>query len=235
MEREKLLHILLNLKRFSIRGLIVVLSSSIVCFIFFKSILNLLLKTVNIKVYYFAFPEVFFSSVELAIYAGVFFSLPLLIFLMWYEFRDVIHLKTSERWIFAIFSIVLFYAGSIFCYSIVLQSGIKFLLGYEGGVIKAMISVEKFIKFSSAMIFAFGLTFEMPVVLILLNKMGIVKAGTLTKTRRFAILFITIASAVITPTPDLYNMMLLAVPAYILYEISIIIIKISEKKRSNDY
>jgi sec-independent protein translocase protein TatC len=235
MEREKLLHILLNLKRFSIRGLIVVLSSSIVCFIFFKSILNLLLKTVNIKVYYFAFPEVFFSSVELAIYAGVFFSLPLLIFLMWYEFRDVIHLKTSEKWIFAIFSIVLFYTGSIFCYSIVLQSGIKFLLGYEGDVIKAMISVENFIKFSSAMIFAFGLTFEMPVVLILLNKMGIVKAGTLTKTRRFAILFITIASAVITPTPDLYNMMLLAVPAYILYEISIIIIKISEKKRSNDY
>jgi len=235
MEREKLLHILLNLKRFSIRGLIVVLSSSIVCFIFFKSILNLLLKTVNIKVYYFAFPEVFFSSVELAIYAGVFFSLPLLIFLMWYEFRDVIHLKTSERWIFAIFSIVLFYAGSIFCYSIVLQSGIKFLLGYEGGVIKAMISVEKFIKFSSAMIFAFGLTFEMPVVLVLLNKMGIVKAGTLAKTRRFAVLFITIASAVITPTPDLYNMMLLAVPAYILYEISIIIMKISERKRSNDY
>jgi sec-independent protein translocase protein TatC len=235
MEREKLLHILLNLKRFSIRGLIVVLSSSIVCFIFFKSILNLLLKTVNIKVYYFDFPEVFFSSVELAIYAGVFFSLPLLIFLMWYEFRDVIHLKTSEKWIFAIFSIVLFYTGSIFCYSIVLQSGIKFLLGYEGDVIKAMISVENFIKFSSAMIFAFGLTFEMPVVLILLNKMGIVKAGTLTKTRRFAILFITIASAVITPTPDLYNMMLLAVPAYILYEISIIIIKISEKKRSNDY
>jgi len=235
MEREKFLHILTNLKRFSIKGLIIVAFSSMICFLFFKSILNLLLKTVNIKVYYFAFPEVFFSSVELAIYAGIFFSLPILIFLMWYEFRGFIHLKTSEKWFFAISSIVLFYAGSIFCYSIVLQSGIKFLLGYEGDVLKAMISVERFIKFSSAMIFAFGLTFEVPVVLIALNKMGIVKVRTLTKTRRFAILFITIASAIITPTPDIYNMMLLAVPTYILYEISIIIMKIGERKRENGY
>jgi sec-independent protein translocase protein TatC len=235
MEREKFLHILTNLKRFSIEGLIIVAFSSMICFFFFKSILNLLLKTVNIKVYYFAFPEVFFSSVELAIYAGIFFSLPVLIFLMWYEFRGFIHLKTSEKWLFAISSIVLFYAGSIFCYSIVLQSGIKFLLGYEGDVLKAMISVERFIKFSSAMIFAFGLTFEVPVILIALNKMGIVKVRTLTKTRRFAILFITIASAIITPTPDVYNMMLLAAPTYILYEISIIIMKIGERKRENGY
>ena len=235
MEREKFLYILTNLKRFSIKGLIVVAFSGMVCFMFSKSILNLLLKTVNIKVYYFAFPEVFFSSVELAIYAGIFFSLPVLIFLMWYEFRGLIRLKISEKWLFAISSIVLFYAGSIFCYSIVLQSGIKFLLGYEGDVLKAMISVEKFIKFSSAMVFAFGLTFEVPVVLIVLNKMGIVKVRTLTKTRRFAILFITIASAIITPTPDVYNMMFLAVPTYILYEISIIIMKIGERKRENGY
>ena len=235
MEREKLLHILTSLKRFSLKGLIVVAFSSIVCFMFFKGILNLLLKTVNIKVYYFAFPEVFFSSVELAIYTGVFFSLPVLIVLAWYEFKGFIKLKASEGWFFVIFSILLFYTGSLFCYFIVLQSGLAFLLGYEGDALKAMISVEKFIKFSSAMIFAFGITFEVPVILIALNKMGIVKASTLAKKRRFAILFITIASAIITPTPDLYNMMLLAVPTYILYEISIIIMKIGEKKRKNVY
>ena len=235
MEREKLLHILTSLKRFSLKGLIVVAFSGIVCFIFFKNILNLLLKTVHIKVYYFAFPEVFFSSVELAIYAGVFFSLPVLIILMWHEFKGFIKLKTSEGWLFIVFSIVLFYAGSLFCYFIVLQSGVAFLLGYEGDALKAMISVEQFIKFSSAMIFAFGMTFEVPVILVALNRMGIIKARTLTKTRRFAILFITIASAIITPTPDVYNMMLLAVPTYILYEISIIIMKIGEKKRENVY
>ncbi|MEI6154193.1 MAG: twin-arginine translocase subunit TatC [Deltaproteobacteria bacterium] len=148
MERDKLLHILTSLKKFSLKGLVVVTFSSIVCFMFFKNILNLLLKTVNIKVYYFAFPEVFFSSVELAIYTGVFFSLPVLIVLMWHEFKGFIKLKASEGWLFVIFSIVLFYTGSLFCYFIVLQSGVTFLLGYEGGALKAMISVEKFIKFS---------------------------------------------------------------------------------------
>jgi sec-independent protein translocase protein TatC len=154
---------------------------------------------------------------------------------MWHEFKGFVKLKASEGWLFIVFSIVLFYTGSLFCYFIVLQSGVTFLLGYEGDALKAMISVEQFIKFSSAMIFAFGMTFEVPVILIALNKMGIVKAKTLTKTRRFAILFITIASAIITPTPDVYNMMLLAVPTYILYEISIIIMKIGEKKRENVY
>ncbi len=235
MEREKFFQALTNLRRFSIKGLIVVVFLATACFIFSKNILNLLLNAVNIKVYYFTFPEVFFSTVELAIYAGIFCSLPVLVFFLWSEFKGFIRLKTSESWLFAISSIVLFYAGSIFCYSIVLQSGIKFLLGYENDTLKAMISVEKFVKFASAMIFAFGLTFEVPVVLVALNKMGIVKAKTLTKTRRFAILLITIASAVITPTPDIYNMMLLALPTYILYEISIIIMKISDRKRENGY
>jgi len=126
--------------------------------------------------------------------------------------------------------VALFYVGSIFCYNIVLRSGIKFLLGYEGNNLKAMISVERFISFSSAMIFAFGITFEMPVALLALNKKGMLKAQTLTKKRRYAILVITIAAAVITPTPDVYNMMLLAVPAYMLYEIGILLMKMNERK-----
>jgi len=63
----------------------------------------------------------------------------------------------------------------------------------------------------------------------------VVGVKTLSKTRRFAILFITIASAIITPTPDIYNMMLLAVPTYILYEASIFIMKINERKKGRSY
>lgn len=231
MEKARLFLILTSFRRFAVGSLIFVVLSSAVCFVFCKRILDILLKTVHIKVYYFTFQEVFFSSVELSVYAGIFFSLPLLVALLWYEFRHLINIRTYEKWLFAVFSILLFYVGSLFCFLIVLQSGINFLLGYEGDVIKAMISVEKFIRFSSAMTFAFGLTFELPVVMIALNKMGIIKVKTLSKTRRFAILFITIASAIITPTPDIYNMMLLAVPTYILYEVSIVIMKVNERKK----
>ncbi|MCX8021922.1 MAG: twin-arginine translocase subunit TatC [Syntrophorhabdaceae bacterium] len=231
MDREKLVKTLNGLKRVIIKSLIVVAIFSTVCFIFYKDILNLLLKTVKIKVYYFTFPEVFFSSVELALYAGLFFALPFFIILLWDEFKGMTSLKPVEGWLFVIFSILLFYGGSLFCYAVVLRSGITFLLSYEGNVLKAMISVEKFIKFSAAMIFAFGITFEVPIVLLALNKKGIVKAQTLIKTRRYAILFITIASALITPTPDVYNMMLLALPTYILYEIGIILMRLNERKK----
>jgi sec-independent protein translocase protein TatC len=230
MEREKVVYLLTGLKRFVLEALIVVGASSTICFILFKDILHLLLKTVGIKVYYFTIPEVFFSSVELAIYGGVFFSFPFIIFLLWYEFKNAVSLKPFESCLLIIFSIMLFYAGGIFCYRIVLQSGIQFLLGYEGNELKAMISVERFISFSSAMIFAFGIAFEVPVILLGLNKKGIVKSKTLARTRRYAILIITIAAAVITPTPDVYNMMLLAVPMYILYEIGILLMKMNERK-----
>jgi sec-independent protein translocase protein TatC len=233
MEREKLFLVLNGLKRFVLKAVIVVVVAGTVCFIYFKEILNILLKTVGIQVYYFTFPEVFFSSVELAIYGGVFFSLPFVILLLWDEFKGVTGLKPLEGCLFVAFSILLFYAGSLFCYGIVLKSGIKFLLGYEGNNLKAMISVEKFLKFSAGMIFAFGVTFEVPIILLALNKSGLVKAKTLTRTRRYAILLITIASALITPTPDVYNMMLLAVPTYVLYEIGILLMKMSERKKRN--
>ncbi|MCX5813211.1 MAG: twin-arginine translocase subunit TatC [Proteobacteria bacterium] len=230
MEREKVVYLLTGLKRFAFKALIVVAVSSVICFIFFRDILRILLLAADIKVYYFAVQEVFFSSIELAIYSGVFLSFPFIVFLLWYEFRSVTGLRPYEGCLFIVSSIALFYVGSIFCYNIVLRSGIKFLLGYEGNSLKAMISVERFISFSSAMVFAFGITFEVPVVLLALNKKGIVKSQTLTKTRRYAILVITIAAAVITPTPDVYNMMLLAVPTYILYEVGILLMKMNERK-----
>ncbi len=83
------------------------------------------------------------------------------------------------------------------------------------------------------MIFAFGVTFEIPIILLLLSKKGILRSQTLTKTRRFAILFITIASAIITPTPDVYNMMLLAVPTYFLFEVGILLMKINERRQKH--
>jgi len=209
--------------------------SGIVSFFFSKDLIRLLLKTAGIKVYYLTLPEVFLTTVEVAMYAGVFFALPVIIYLAWHEFHGVTGIKAAYGYLFVLFAIVLFYGGSLFCYSVVLPSGIKFLVGYEGGAIKAMISVQRFAVFCAAMIFAFGITFEVPIILLVLSKMGLVKSKSLTKTRRFAILFIAIAAAIITPTPDVYNMMLLAVPMYVLYEVGIILMKIVEKKEAGKH
>jgi sec-independent protein translocase protein TatC len=230
MEREKITSFLADLRRVVLRSLGVVVISGIISFFYAKDIIKLFLKAANLQVYYLSLPEVFFTTVELALYGGVFFAFPFIIYLAWHELKGVLGIKPIYGYLFVFFAVVLFYGGSFFCYQFVLPSGIKFLLSYEGGTIRAMISVERFVLFCTAMIFAFGVTFEIPIIMMALGKIGIIKSRSLSKTRRYAILVVTIAAALITPTPDVYNMILLAVPMYILYEAGIILMKIVEKK-----
>jgi len=95
-----------------------------------------------------------------------------------------------------------------------------------------MISVEKYVSFCTAFIFGFGLTFELPLILALLSYIKVVNAAFLTRNRRYAILLIAIVSAVVTPTPDVFNMALMGGPLYILFEIGVILVKIIERKRT---
>ena len=90
----------------------------------------------------------------------------------------------------------------------------------------------KYISFCTFFIFGFGLTFELPLILALLSYLRVVHASFLTRNRRYAILIIAIAAAVITPTPDVFNMSLMGGPLYVLFEIGIILVKIIERKRT---
>ncbi|HNQ47469.1 MAG TPA: twin-arginine translocase subunit TatC [Syntrophorhabdus sp.] len=232
MGREKIVLIMRASKKFVLKALIVVAVTGSLSFFFSKKLLGLLLQKADLKIYYLSLPEVFLSSIELSIYAGLFFAIPIVIYLAWYEFHVVSSINAARGYMFIIMAIVLFYAGSIFCYSIVLPSGIKFLVAYgKDNNIMAMISMQRFVTFCSAMIFAFGFTFEVPIVLLALGKAGLVRSKSLTKTRRFAVLFIVISAAIITPTPDIYNLALLAVPTYLLYEIGILLMKINERRK----
>jgi sec-independent protein translocase protein TatC len=230
MERQKIIAFLTDLRSVILKSLGAIVISGIVSFIYAKDIIKLLLKTADLQVYYLSLPEVFFTTVELALYGGVFFAFPFIIYLAWRELRGILGIKPIFGCLFILFAIVLFYGGSLFCYWFVLPSGIKFLLSYEGGAIRAVISVERLVLFCTAMIFAFGVTFEIPIIMMALGKIGIVKSRSLSKTRRYAVLVVTIAAALITPTPDVYNMMLLAIPMYILYEAGIVLMKLVEKK-----
>jgi sec-independent protein translocase protein TatC len=230
MEREKIISFLTDLRGVILKSLGVVVVCGIISFLYAKDIIKLFLKAANLQVYYLSLPEVFFTTVELALYGGVFFAFPIIIYLIWHELKGALGIKPTYGCLFIFLAILLFYGGSLFCYRFVLPSGIKFLLSYESGTVRAMISVERFVLFCTAMIFAFGITFEIPIVMMVLGKTGIVKSRSLSKTRRYAVLVVVVLAALITPTPDVYNMMLLGVPMYILYEAGIILMKIVEKK-----
>ncbi len=231
MQRETVIAALTGIRKVILKSLIFVGLTGTASFIFSRHMLRFLIRASGIKLYYLTIQEVFFSSLRLALFAGVFFALPFVFFLAWNEMKDLYGIKKVYGWVLVFAAIILFYGGSVFCYTIVLPSGIKFLVSdYQSEAVKAMISVERYITFCSTMIFAFGITFEVPLILLALGKLGIVKAGMLVRTRRYAVLGIVIASAMITPTPDAYNLMLLAVPMYVFYEIGIILVKLVEKK-----
>jgi sec-independent protein translocase protein TatC len=229
LEREKIFWLLDRARRVLYRSLLVAAVLSGGSFFFSRKIILVLCRHVHLKLYYFNLSEVFFSSVEIALYMGILLSVPIIALLLWHEFREVLAPKLHHGHLFVVFSIFLFYLGSIFCYLIVLPSGIGFLVSYQGGAIQAMISTERFVHFCVAMVFAFGGAFELPILLLILGKLGVVTSRTLSRTRRYAVLVIVIAASVITPTPDIYNMSLLAVPLYALYEIGILLLRIGER------
>lgn len=225
MEREKLLHWLTGFKRVFLRSCLVAGVLGVGCFLFSKRIALLLIERAHIKVYYFSLPEVFLATVELALYTGLFLSVPAIMGLVWKEFGGLLSEKMRHGYLFVFWAILLFYVGSFFCFFVVLPSGISFLVGYEGGALKAMISIQRFIIFCVAMIFAFGTAFELPLGLLLLGKLGVVRARGLARSRRYAVLFIVVAASVITPTPDVYNMTLMAMPLLGLYFVSFLVVR----------
>lgn len=225
MEREKLLHWLTGFKRVFLRSCLVAGVLGVGCFLFSKRIALLLIERAHIKVYYFSLPEVFLATVELALYTGLFLSVPAIMGLVWKEFGGLLSEKMRHGYLFVFWAILLFYVGSFFCFFVVLPSGISFLVGYEGGALKAMISIQRFIIFCVAMIFAFGTAFELPLGLLLLGKLGVLRARGLARSRRYAVLFIVVAASVITPTPDVYNMTLMAMPLLGLYFVSFLVVR----------
>ncbi|MHB8111386.1 MAG: twin-arginine translocase subunit TatC [Syntrophorhabdaceae bacterium] len=232
MQREKIIAVLTGLRNVIIKSLIAIAITGTASFIYSRQLLRMLVNASGIKLYYLTIQEVFLATLHTALFAGIFLALPFIFFLAWHEIKHLYGVRTMYGIFLVIAAVLLFYAGSIFCITIVLPSGVKFLVsGYESAALLAMISVERYLVFCTTMIFAFGSTFEVPLILLALGKLGIVKAKMLARTRRYAILGIVIIAALITPTPDVYNLSLLAIPMYIFYEIGIILVRFVEKKQ----
>ena len=130
-------------------------------------------------------------------------------------------------------STLLFIGGAAFCYYLILPIALSFLIGYSGDLLSPIITVGSYISFTGMLLLAFGFGFEIPVVAYFLGKIGIITTRTLIKGRRYAVVFIIILAAILTP-PDFTTQILLAVPLYVLYEISIIIVHFTGYKPQKD-
>jgi sec-independent protein translocase protein TatC len=172
--------------------------------------------------------EGFMTELKISMLAGLFFSMPFILYQGWKFVAPGLY-KNERRYLigFVISATLLFIAGASFAYFLVFPLGFKFLLSYSGGEwgMVATLSVGWYLTLVMKMLLAFGLVFELPVIVFFLTKIGLVNTEMLKKYRKFAIVGIFILAALLTP-PDVISQVAMAVPLLILYEISIIITKI---------
>ena len=175
---------------------------------------------------YYAPAEAFLTNLKLGICAALFILAPVIFYLIWDAFAFYVT-PYSRRYAapVVVAASLLFVGGAYLSYALVLPFGMSFLIGFGGDVAVPQLSVDRYFSFVLVMSFAFGVFFELPLVMLLLGKAGLVNAPMLSRYRRYAILAIVAAAAIITPTTDAYTLALMAGPLLILYEISIVLVR----------
>ena len=179
-------------------------------------------------------PEAFFTYLKVALLSGIMLAAPVIIYQFWMFVTPGLYKKERRILIpIVILSSVFFIGGSLFGYFIVFPWGFKFFLGFATETIRPLPSMKEYLSFSAKLLFAFGLVFELPIVLTFLARIGIVSVDFLKKNRKYALLLFFAGAAILTP-PDVVTQIMMALPLMVLYEISIIGARIFGKKKPEE-
>ena len=178
------------------------------------------------QLYFFSVAGPFLAHVKLALFAAIYCLMPWIMTVLWRAIGKPFGVLGNQLFFFIFFTCMLFYAGTLFCYYITLPLGIKFLLGFGSAELQAVISIGRFINFTTLFILAFGVIFELPIFMVFMAKVGALSRRFYEKNRRYAVLLIAVLAALLTPTPDVVNMLLMGGPLYLLYEAGIVILRV---------
>ena len=179
--------------------------------------------------------EAFFTYMKLAFFAGIFVASPVIIYQIWAFVAPGLYDKERRNILpFVLLAVIFFIGGTAFAYYVVFPSAFKFFLTYNTQYVKIMPSIGEYLSFSCLFLLGFGVVFEMPVFIVCLARLGIINHAQLSKNRKYVILLIFFVSAILTPSPDVISQLLMAAPLLVLYEISIMVARMFEKKPTVD-
>lgn len=179
----------------------------------------------SIREFIFTSPtEAFATYFKVVLFAAFVACFPVILYQVW-GFLSPALPRTSRRAVLAwlLFAMVSFLGGIVFSYGVLLPSAFHFLVGFGEGIARPMISLSQYFSFAVAIVLIGGLAFEIPFVMGILTEAGILQSRALRSGRRYAILGIIIAAAVITPTQDIFNMAIFAGPMILLYEVGLLL------------
>ena len=186
------------------------------------------------KLIFTGLPEAFFTYLKVALLSGFMLAAPVVLYQFWMFVAPGLYQKERRLLIPIVFlSSVFFVGGAFFGYFVVFPFGFKFFLGFASETIKPLPSMREYLSFSSKLLLAFGLVFELPLVITFLAKLGIVSVDFLKKNRKYALILFFAGSAILTP-PDVVTQIMMALPLMMLYEISIIGARIFGKKKAKE-
>ncbi len=183
------------------------------------------------KLIFTALPEMFFTYLKVAFISGILLVAPYIFYQLWLFIAPGLY-KTEKKYVipFVVISTILFVGGALFGYFVVFPFGFEFFISFNSEYVKALPSVKQYFGFAVKLLFAFGIVFELPVVIFFLTKMGMVTPALLRKNRKYAILMTFVIAAILTP-PDVITQAMMAGPLIILYEIGIVVSMIAWKKK----
>jgi sec-independent protein translocase protein TatC len=203
--------------------------TTLISFVFAKQFLQLLIAPMGETPPVSPSPTtnvVIFAKV--ALISGVALAMPILVYQL-VSFIAPGLTPQEKRYLYLILpgATISFAAGAAFAYFIMLPTAIPFLKGFLSDLIDPGWFIDKYITFITSLLFWVGVSFETPLVIFFLAKLGVVTPASLSRYRRYAILVIAVLAAVITPTPDPFNMLLVMAPLIVLYEIGILLAKLA--------
>ncbi len=203
-----------------------VLAATVAVFFLTPDLLRVVQSHLAENLYFFSVAGPFLAHVKLAVFVALYLLMPWLMAVFWRALGKPFGVEGGQLFFFILCTALLFYAGTLFCYFVTLPFGINFLLGFGSEQLRPVIAITRFVNFVTLFVLAFGAIFELPVFMVFLARVGVCPRRTFEKNRRYALLVIAIVAALLTPTPDVVNMLLMGGPLYLLYESGIIILRL---------
>ncbi|MDE3060264.1 MAG: twin-arginine translocase subunit TatC [Pseudomonadota bacterium] len=247
LPRQPLVEHLIELRRRLITCMLVFFAATIACYMVADHIYAFLVRPLaeafanpeHRRLIYTGLTEAFVSYLKLALFAGFFVSFPVIAAQL-YGFLAPGLYKGERRALipYLVAAPTLFLLGAAFAYYVIFPAAWRFFLSFEapataGGLpIQLEARVGDYLTIVMHLMIAFGLSFQLPVILVLLVKAGLVRLETLKRGRRYAIVLIVTVAAFVTP-PDIFSQIALSVPLYLLYEVSILFCKHVEKREAD--
>ncbi|WP_026295010.1 twin-arginine translocase subunit TatC [Sediminispirochaeta bajacaliforniensis] len=179
-------------------------------------------------------PELFLAYIKISVTMGIMASVPVILFQIWRFVKPGLEKgEVAALGFTIIFGTIFFITGAFFSYRIILPITMTFFLKYSTPEITAMFSFGNYIGFISSILIAFGVAFELPIVVVILARVGLVNHKKLQQAAKYILLGIVVMAAILTP-PDVVSQILLAGPMFVLYELSVLLAMIFEKRKQKE-